>query len=159
MAWAMLLTRVAQDIPYSAIDGLTVLWKCTREPQLHISRIRITVSLRWIIWLFAIDLVTLTHWGRLTHICISKLKIIGSDNDLSLGRRQAIIWTNAGLLSIWPLGTNFIEILIEIYTFSFRNMHLKMSSGKLRPFCLGLNVLRTRSSQLSHGISLVFLEY
>ena len=24
----------------------------------------------------------LTHWGRVTHICISKLTIIGSDNDL-----------------------------------------------------------------------------
>ena len=32
-----------------------------------------------------------THWGRVTHICISKLTIIGSDNGLSPGRRQAII--------------------------------------------------------------------
>ena len=42
----------------------------------------------------------LTHWGRVTHICISKLTIIGSDNGLSPGRRQAIIWTNAGILLI-----------------------------------------------------------
>ena len=42
--------------------------------------------------------------------------IIGSDNDLAPGRRQAIIWTNAGILWIRPLGTNFSEILIEIYT-------------------------------------------
>ena len=55
----------------------------------------------------------LTHWGRVTHICVSKLTIIGSDNGLSLGRRQAIIWTNDGILLIWPLGTNFSEILIE----------------------------------------------
>ena len=33
----------------------------------------------------------LTHWGRVTHICVSKLAIIGSDNGLSPGRRQAII--------------------------------------------------------------------
>ena len=49
----------------------------------------------------------------MTHICISKLIIIGSDNGLSPDRRQAIIWTNAGLLLIGPLGTNFSEILIE----------------------------------------------
>ena len=56
----------------------------------------------------------LTHWGRVTHICVSKLNIIGSDNGLSPGRRQAIIWTNDGILLIAPLGTNFSEILIEI---------------------------------------------
>ena len=26
---------------------------------------------------------SLTHWGRVTHICVSKLTIIGSDNGLS----------------------------------------------------------------------------
>ena len=83
----------------------------------------------------------LTHWGWVTHICVSKLTIIGSDNGLSPGRRQAIIWNNAGLLLIEPLGTNFSEISIGIQTFSFKKMHLKMSSGKCRPFCLGLNVL------------------
>ena len=45
-------------------------------------------------------LTCLTHWGRVTHICVSKLTIIGSDNGLSPGRRQAIIWTNAGILLI-----------------------------------------------------------
>ena len=85
--------------------------------------------------------VCLTHWGRVTHICVAKLTIIGSDNGLSPGRRQAIIWTNAGILLIRPLGTNFSEILIRIQTFSFKKMHLKMSSPKWRPFCLGLNVL------------------
>ena len=83
----------------------------------------------------------LTRWGRVTHICVSDLTIIGSDNGLSPGRRQAIIWTNAGILLIGPLRTNFIEILIGIQTFSFKKMHLKLSSGKCRPSCLGLNVL------------------
>ena len=77
----------------------------------------------------------------MTHICVGKLTIIGSDNGLSPGRRQAIIWTNAGILLIGPLGTNFSEILIGIQTFSFKKMHSKMSSGKWRPFCHGLNVL------------------
>ena len=72
----------------------------------------------------------LTHWGRVTHICVSKVTIIGSDNGLSLGRRQAIIWSNAGILLIRPLGTNFSEILIGVQAFSFRKMKLKMSSAK-----------------------------
>ena len=83
----------------------------------------------------------LTHWGRVTHICVNKLTIIASDNGLSPGRRQAIIWTSAGILLIGPLGTNFSEILIEIITFSFKKMRLKVSSAKWRPCCLGLNVL------------------
>ena len=78
----------------------------------------------------------------MAHICVGNLTIIGSDNGLSPGRRQAIIWANAGILLIGPWGTNFSEILIGIQTFSFKKMHLKMSSAKLRPFCLGLNVLK-----------------
>ena len=83
----------------------------------------------------------LTHWGQVTHICVSKLTIIGSDNGLSPGRRQTIVWNNAGILLIEPLGTNFSEISIGIQTFSWKKMHLKMSSVKWHPFCLGLNVL------------------
>ena len=74
---------------------------------------------------------------------LSKLTIIGSDNDLSPSRRQAIIWTNTGILLIGRLGTIFSEILIEIRTFSFKKMHLKILSGKWRPFCPGLTVLRS----------------
>ena len=79
--------------------------------------------------------------SRVTHICVGNLTIIGPDNGLSPGRRQAIIWTNAGILLIGPWGTNFSEIFIGIQTFSFKKMHLKMSSAKWHPFCLGLNVL------------------
>ena len=86
-------------------------------------------------------LTFLTHWGRVTHICVNELTVIVSDNGLSPGRRQAIIWNNARLLLIEPLGTNFSEISIGIQTFSFKKMHLNMSSAKWRPFCLGLNVL------------------
>ena len=84
--------------------------------------------------------VLLTHWGRMTHICVSKQIIIGSDNGLSPGRRQTIIWTNAGKLLFGSPGTNFSEILIEIHTLSFKKMRLKVLSAKRRPFCLGLNV-------------------
>ena len=83
----------------------------------------------------------LTYWGRVTHICVGNLTNTGSDNGLSPGRRQAIIWTDAGILLIGPLGTNFSEILIGIQTFSFKETHLKMSSAKWRLFPLGLNEL------------------
>ena len=87
----------------------------------------------------------LTHWGiyaSVQHITIA------SDNGLSPVRHQAIIWRNAGILLIGPLGTNFSEILIEIHKFLFKKMHLKMSAGKCRPFCLGLNVLSSVQSNL-----------
>ena len=54
----------------------------------------------------------LTHLGRVMLICIRSLTFIGSDNVLSPGWRQAIIWTNAGILLIELLGTNFSEIVI-----------------------------------------------
>ena len=85
--------------------------------------------------------LSFTHCGRVTHICVGKLTIIGSNNGLSPGRHQAIILTNAEILLIGCLGTNFKEILIEIHIFSFKKMHLKMLSWKWRPFCFGLNVL------------------
>ena len=50
----------------------------------------------------------------MTHICMGNLPIIGLDNGLSPGQRQAIIWTNAGILLIEALRTNFSEILTEI---------------------------------------------
>ena len=97
---------------------------------------------------FCLSLSVLTRWGRVTHICIGNLTIIGSDNGLSPGRRQAITWTNVGLLLIGPLETNFSEMLIQIHTFLFRKIDLKMSSGKWWPFCFGLSVLK----QCSHVV-------
>ena len=85
-------------------------------------------------WQFCTGLNVLTHWGRVTHICIVKLTIIGSDNGLLPGQRQAIVWTSAGILFIGPLGTNFSEMLIRIQTFSFK----ENASVKWRPFCLSL---------------------
>ena len=61
--------------------------------------------------------------------------IIGSDNGLSPDRRLTMMWTNAGILIIRNLETNFSEILREIHIFSFTIMYLKMSSAKWRP-CL-----------------------
>ena len=79
-------------------------------------------------------------WGM--HIYVGKLTIIGSGNGSSPGQHQAIMWTNAGILLTGPPVTNFSAILIKIHTFSFKKIHLKMSSLKWRPFCLGLSVLK-----------------
>ena len=60
-----------------------------------------------IIWPSSISLDqrhSLTHRGRVTHICVGEQTIIGSDNGLSPGRHQAIIWTNARILFDWTLG-------------------------------------------------------
>ena len=62
---------------------------------------------------------------------------IGSANGLSPIQCQSIIQTNAGLLSIGPLGTDLNEIRIKIQNFSYMKMHLKISSAKWRPFCPG----------------------
>ena len=62
-------------------------------------------ELQWVEWVwnsadywrsrqFQVHVVS-THRGRVTHICVGNLTITGSDNGLSPGRRQAIIWTNA----------------------------------------------------------------
>ena len=76
------------------------------------------------------------------------ITIIGSDNGLLPGWCQAIIWTNAGILLIGPPGTNFSEIFINIHTFSFKKIHLKMASGKWRPFCLNVIIpLQIRKSK------------
>ena len=72
----------------------------------------------------------------MTHICISKLSIVGSDNGLSPGRRQAIIWTNGGILFIGALGTKFSETLIAIRTFPFKKTHWKMSFILSRSHCV-----------------------
>ena len=82
--------------------------------------------------------VELTHWGYVTHICISKIIIIHSDNGLLPGRPQAIIWTNSGILLIGPLGINFGQISIKINTFHSK---MKMLSAKWHLFCLCFNEL------------------
>ena len=79
----------------------------------------------------------LTHWGRVTHICVGKLIIIGSDNGLSPDRRQAIIWTNAGLMSIGPMRTYFSEnTTIFIEEIARENVVREMASILSQPQCV-----------------------
>ena len=88
-----------------------------------------------------VNIEVLTQWGRVMHIFVSKIIIIGSDDGLAPDRRQAIIWNNAGKLLVGPVETNFSEILIEIHISSFNKMQLNLSSAKYRLFCLSLKEL------------------
>ena len=55
----------------------------------------------------------------MTHICVGNLTIVGSDNGLSPGRRQAIIWTNAGILLIGFWGTDLSDIFNKNFNIFF----------------------------------------
>ena len=112
------------------LELTAVMWKVQWSHYFDGCYLKHLVSnwLEWMPWNL------LTHWGRVMHICVVEITIIGSDNGLSPGRRQAIIWTSVEILFIEPLRTNFSEILIEIHTFSFKEIDLKMSSGNRRPF-------------------------
>ena len=111
-------------------------WEMGNQPCFHLAHKKVGAWMSNDIWWFHGDVITyscphlnmliqhfnrlmhnscnswhlLTHWGRATHICVGNLTIIGSDNGLSPDRSQAIIWTNARILLIGPLGTNFSEI-------------------------------------------------
>ena len=90
----------------------------------------------------------------MTHICVGNLTIIGPDNGLTPGRRQAIIWTNDGILLIGPLGTNFSEISIKILTMifihknTFESVICEMASILSRPECV--NCLNTNEEIYYH---------
>ena len=81
--------------------------------------------------LYALVFVWLTHWGQVIHRCVGKLTIIGSDNGLSPGRRQAIIWINDGMVLI-----SNRNLYIFIQEKAFENVVWKMTA-----FGLGLNAL------------------
>ena len=97
--------------------------------------------------------IWLTHWGRVTHICISDLTSIGSDNGLLPVRCQAIMWTSPGILLIGPLGTIFNEIsnwipYIFIQENAFGNVVWKMVAILSRPQCV--NQVRSSNAWCHH---------
>ena len=95
----------------------------------------------------------LTHWGRVTHICVGKLTIIGSDNGLLPGRCQAIIWNNAGILLIAPLGTNQWYHNRNSYIFilenAFENIIWKMVAIWSQPQCVNTETQWRENDQRS----------
>ena len=75
---------------------------------------------------------------------------------------QIMAWHLAGtkplsepMLNIvnWTLGNGLSEILIKIYTFSLKKMHLKMSSGKWQPFRLSLNELKGGQPEFNRQVA------
>ena len=94
-------------------------------------------------WNYYNGALALTHWGRVMHKCVNKL-----NNGLLPDRRQAIIWTNAGILLIGPLRTNFSEIFIGIHTIfiqenALQNVVWKMSAILFRHQCVKSNHCNT----------------
>ena len=79
----------------------------------------------------------------MTHICLSKLDIIGSDKGLSPEQRQAIIWTNAGILSIRHLRTNFSQILIKFSNIFIQENAFENAVCEIAAIFLGLIVLKS----------------
>ena len=92
----------------------------------------------------------LTHWGRVTLICVNKLTTIGSDNGLSPTRRQAIIWSNAGILLNWTLIRSKFQWNLKrnwyifIQANAFENVVWKMAAILSRLQCV--NTLRPRQN-------------
>ena len=116
----------------------------TRDIQPSTSQIRkVSIYLRFYYNIPGANV--LTHWGRVMHICIGNLNIIGSNNGLWPSRHQAIIWTNAGILLVGPLGTNFSEISIEILIFSFKKKHFESVVSEMvailsQPQCVNMEI-------------------
>ena len=105
----------------------------------------------------ALPALTQQHWSNMaanarilinslrpsvTHIHVSKLTIIGPDNDLSPGRCQAIIWTKDGILLIGSMGKNFIEIVPEIYIHSLKKNAVENVVWNMVAIFPGFNVLK-----------------
>ena len=75
------------------------------------------------------------EWTQWSKYALVNYVTFGSDNGLSPGQRQAIIWSSVGILIIGPLGTIFSEILIGIQTFSIKKMkkmHLKLKMSSVK---------------------------
>ena len=81
--------------------------------------------------------LALNHCDRVTHICVGSLAIIGSDNGLSPGRCQAIIWTNAGILLSGPRNKCQWKLYRHRYIFiqeyAVENVAWEMAAISYRP--------------------------
>ena len=94
--------------------------------------------------------------NRVTHICVSKINIIGSDNGLAPGGCQAVIWNNAGVSLNEPLRANFSEIFIIFINFhsikciAFENVVCQTSAILSRPQCV--NSLCSMNHEIWTGV-------
>ena len=128
------------------------------EKSKYTSPARTQTSCRWAHGLSHM----LTHWGRVTHKCVGNLTIIGPDNGLSPGRRQAIIRTNAGILLMEPLRTNFRwNFNRNSYIFNnenaFESVVWKMAAILSRPQCVKTFVfcMMSDDAEICHGLRVI----
>ena len=90
---------------------------------------------------------TLTHWGWVTHICVSKLTIIGSENGLSapshyLNQSWNIVNSNLGKKFQWNIKQNSY---IFIQWNAFKNV-CETAAILSRPQCV-----KRKRAQVQHG--------
>ena len=95
----------------------------------------------------------------MTHICISKLTMIGSDNGLAPGRCQGIYLNQCQVFVNWTLRNKSQWNFNQIPTFSLMKMHLKISSMKWRPFCLGGDELNNWCAESCWGNAKIYLRF
>ena len=134
--WSALNKRLSKQSRRRWFLTSRSLWRHYNVPWWPTSLVHIYVTwpqrvncARWCYSLFSF--VWLTHFLLVWHIYPSVNWVsIGSNNGLSPIRRQRHCLNKCWLLSSWPLRTNLSEIWIEIQSFSFMKMHLKMSSAK-----------------------------
>ena len=84
---------------------------------------------------------SVTYWDRVTHICVGNLITIGSDNGLSPGRCQVIIWTNTGIHIVYWTTRNTPQWNVNRNSYIYIQGNTFVNVCKWRQFCLGLNML------------------
>ena len=126
--WIMISNSLDIDFIHGDIHGRS----CKKSKSI-IMRV-----LKLFIHTLSSTLQPLTHWGRVAHICVGNLAIIGSDNDWAWWAPSRYMNEFRDIVNR-TIRINFDGILIGIHTFSFKKIYLKISSAKSWSFCLGFS--------------------
>ena len=100
----------------------------------------------------------------MTQICVGKLTIIGSDNGLSPGRRQAIIWTKCWNIANLTLMNKFQwyfyqNSIIFIPENELENVVCEMASILSRPQCVNNSVAVRYKKSISIIETVISIDY
>ena len=111
------------------------IWTLMSSVPQKADKLNLSLSPRQVISNHDVDHARLTHWGRVTHICVRKLPIIGSDNGLSapshyLNQCRYIVNSNLSNKLQWNLKHNSYIFIQEN---AFENVVCKMASISSRP--------------------------
>ena len=111
-----------------------------------------------VLWICLLD-ICITHWGRVTHICVSKLTIISSDNDLSKTSHYLNQCCNIGNSHLrnkfqWNLKRNSYIFIQEI---AFENIVSELTAISSRSQCINrLGLLSQRKKSFHPSFLRVF---